>query len=180
MLSTKPYQEFAYRHKFSLLVVGPSQSGKTYFVQQILQNDHILYEEEKQRRVLWCYSQWQDKYDEMKIMFGPEISFVCGIPEFSDDLCDIGTNYNKLIILDDLTIEAKESPIVARPSTPGRHRNASTVLLLQNMFPKGKYNTDISRSAQYIALFRSPSDGKQIGVVGERISDKHHDRFITT
>ena len=64
MFSTKPYPEFAFRHKFSLLVVGPSQSGKTYFVQQILQNDHTLYEEEKQRRVLWCYSQWQDKYDE--------------------------------------------------------------------------------------------------------------------
>ena len=26
------------------------------------------------------------------------------------------------------------------------------------MFPKSKYNTDISRNAQYLALFRSPSD----------------------
>jgi hypothetical protein len=39
-----------------------------------------------------------------------------------------------------------------------RHRNASVILLLQNMFPKGKFNTDISRNAQYLALFRSPSD----------------------
>ena len=31
-LTTKPYPEFNFRHKFSLLAVGPSQSGKTYFV----------------------------------------------------------------------------------------------------------------------------------------------------
>ena len=30
---TKPYADFNFRHKFSLLVVGPTQSGKTYFVQ---------------------------------------------------------------------------------------------------------------------------------------------------
>ena len=179
MLSTKPYPEFAFRHKFSLLVVVPSQSGKTYIVQQILQNDHILYEEKKQRQVFWCYSQWQDKYDEMKRMLGSGISFVCGIPELSDDPREIDTSYNNLIILDDLMIEAKESPIVTRLFTQGRHRNASIVLLLQNMFLKGKYNMDISRNAQHIALFRSPSDQKQIGIVGERIIDKHRDRFMT-
>jgi hypothetical protein len=44
-LTTKPYPEFNFRHKFSLLVVGPSQSGKTYFVQQILENNRIVYDE---------------------------------------------------------------------------------------------------------------------------------------
>ena len=64
--------------------------------------------------------------------------------------------------------EAIESPIVSRLFTQGRHRNASVILLLQNMlnmFPKGKFNTDISRNAQYMALFRSPSDRKQIEIV---------------
>ena len=46
-LTTKPYPEFNFRHKFSLLVVGPSQSGKTYFVQQILENNRIVYEEQR-------------------------------------------------------------------------------------------------------------------------------------
>ena len=31
-LATEPYPDFMFRHKFSLLVVGPSQSGKTVFV----------------------------------------------------------------------------------------------------------------------------------------------------
>ena len=40
---TKPYSKFNFRHKFSLLVVGPTQSGKTYFVQQILEHNRIVY-----------------------------------------------------------------------------------------------------------------------------------------
>ena len=46
------------------------------------------------------------------------------------------------------------------------------------MFPKGKYNTDISRNAQYFALFRSPSDRKQIGIIGERMFDKNRVHFM--
>ena len=47
-------------------------------------------------------------------------------------------------------------------------RDVIVVFLLQNMFPLGKFNTDISRNAQYLVLFRSPSDRKQIGIVVER------------
>ena len=74
--------------------------------------------------------------------------------------------------------EATDSPVLARLFTQGRHRNASVVLLLQNMFPKGKFNTDIGRNAQYLVLFRCPSDRKQIGIVGERMFDKNRVHFM--
>ena len=94
--------------------------------------------------------------------------------ELSQDLCEFNPRYNNINILDDLMAEAKDSPVVSRLFTQGRHRNASVILLLPNMFPKGKYNTDISRNAQlYLALFRSPSDRKQIGIIGERMFDKN-------
>ena len=67
--------------------------------------------------------------------------------ELSENLCEINPRYN-IIILDDLVAEATDSPVVSRLFTQGRHRNASVILLLQNMFPKEKYNTDISRNAQ--------------------------------
>ena len=50
---TKPCPEFNFRHKFSLLAVGPTQSGKTYFIQQILKHDRIVYEEQKSIRIFW-------------------------------------------------------------------------------------------------------------------------------
>lgn len=177
-LSTEPYNDFKFRHKFSLLVVGPTQSGKTYFVQQILENNSIKYEDNKPIRIFWYYNQWQQRYDVLRESLGRIIEFEHGLPELSDDLHEINPKYNNIIILDDLMAEATGSPLVARLFTQGRHRNASVILLLQNMFPKGKYNTDISRNGQYLALFRSPSDRKQIGIIAERMFDKNRNQFM--
>ena len=159
---TKPCPEFSFRHKFSLVVVGPTQSGKTYFVQQILGSNRIVYEDQNIVRIFWCYNQWQECYEELKKSLGKSIRFERGVPKLSEDLCEINPRYNNIIILDDLMAGATDSPVVSRLFTQGRHRNASVILLLQNMFPEGKYNTDIGRNAQYLALFRSPSDRKQI------------------
>ena len=109
---------------------------------------------------------------------GKSIRFERGVSELSEDLCEINARYNNIIILDDLMTEATDSPVVSRLFTQGRHRNASVILLLQNMFPKGKYNTDISRNAQYLALFRSSSDRKQIGVIAGRMFDKNRVHFM--
>ena len=56
-IATKPYSEFDFRHKFSLLVVGPTQCGKTYFVQQILKHNRIVYKEQMSIRIFWCNNQ---------------------------------------------------------------------------------------------------------------------------
>ena len=84
-----------------------------------------------------------------------------------------------MLIFDDLVSEAIQSPIVSRLFTQGRHRNASIILLLQNMFPKGKFNTDISQNAQYMALFRSPSDRKQISIIAEHMFDTNCQGFMS-
>ena len=74
--------------------------------------------------------------------------------------------------------EATDSLVVSRSLNQDRHRNVSVNLLLQNMFPKGKYNTDIIRNAQYLALFRSPSDRKRIGIFGEHMFNKNRIHFM--
>ena len=73
---------------------------------------------------------------------------------------------------------AVESPIISKLFTRGRHRNASVILLLQNAFPKGKYNTSISCNAQYMALFRCPAERRQIEIVVDRIFDKNKPTFM--
>ena len=73
---------------------------------------------------------------------------------------------------------AVDSPIISNLFTQGRHRKASVILLLQNAFPKGKYNTSISHNAQYMALFRCPADRRQIGIMADRIFDKNKPAFM--
>ena len=55
-LETKAYPEFMFRHKFSLLVVGPTQCGKTFSLKKIPTTDRILNESEKPMRIWWYYS----------------------------------------------------------------------------------------------------------------------------
>ena len=76
---TKPCPEFNFRHKFSLLVVGPTQSGKTYFVQQILKHNRIVYEEQKSIRIFWYYNQCQECYGYLPkaVIETPVLSYCC-------------------------------------------------------------------------------------------------------
>ena len=109
---------------------------------------------------------------------GKDIYFKQGLPEFELDLSNIDPCYNNIVVLDHLRDMPVDSPIISELFTQGRHRNASVILLLQNAFPKGKYNTSISRNAQYMVLFRCPADRRQIGVVADRISDKNKPAFM--
>ena len=177
-LDTQPHPDFAFQHPYSMMVVRPSQCGKTHFVHQLLTRKCIAYPEKKTVRVVWCYSQWQPKYDEIERGLGSKIRFFQGVPELEDDLSEIKTSKHTIIVLDDLMAEAKDSPVVSKLFTQGRHRNASVILLLQNMFPKGKYNTDISRNATYKVLFRSPGDRKQIDIMAEQTFAKDRPRFM--
>ena len=47
-----------------------------------------------------------------------------------------------------------------------------------SMFPKGKFNTDVARNTQYIVMFRSPSDRKQVDILADRIFAKHRPKFL--
>lgn len=100
----------------------------------------------------------------MQSTLGRDIQFIQGLPELSNDLREIYPKFSNILVFDDLMRRATESPMISLLLGQGRHRNASVILLLQNMFPKGKFNTVISRNAQYMALFRSPSDRKQISI----------------
>ena len=161
------------------MVVGPSMSGKSFFFKQMLERDHIEYDDpRKQRRIHWFYGQYQDTFKDMRRNIGKDIYFKQGLPEFEPDLCDIDPRYNNIVVLDDLMDMAVDSPIISKLFTHGRHRNVSVILLLQNAFPKGKYNTSISRNAQYMALFMCPADGRQIGIMADRIFDKNKPAFM--
>ena len=178
-LETQPYPEFKFHHTFSMLVVGPTQCGKTYFVQQLLTNNCIEYPGEKSTQIYWFYNQWQPRYDALKRALKKKIQFTQGLPNLSEDLNEINPEYNNILVFDDLMSQAIDSPGLSQLFTQGRHRNASVILLLQNMFPKGKYNTDISRNAQYLVLFRSPSDRKQMDIMAERTFAKDRPKFMS-
>ena len=55
-LETQAYPEFKFHHTFSMLVVGPTQCGKTCFVQHLLTKNCIEYPSEKSTQNYWFYN----------------------------------------------------------------------------------------------------------------------------
>ena len=158
-----------------MLVVGPTHSGKTHFVEQMFMNPVIKFPRGKEVRVTWFYYHWQPRYEAMMDL---GVEFEEGLPDWSENLQELDPEIQHILVFDDLMHQAVNSPILSHLFTQGRHRNASVILLMQNMFPKGKYNTDISRNAQYLVLFRSPSDRKQINTIADRIFAENRFKFM--
>jgi len=109
------YPEFCFKHPFSMLVVGPTQSGKTYFVEQMLTSPHRMYfPPKKEVRVSWFYNQWQPRYKKLKKTMGHQITFEQGLPDWSEDLREINPKIHHVLVFDDLMSQAVESPILSR------------------------------------------------------------------
>ena len=114
-ISSEAYEDFRFDHKFSLMVVGPSMSGKSYYVKQMLERDHIEYNDpRKQQRIHWFYGQYQDMFKEMRRNLGKDIYFKQGLPEFEPDLWDIDPRNNNIVVLDNLIHIAVDSPIISK------------------------------------------------------------------
>ena len=57
------------------------------------------------------------------------------------------------------------------------HHNTTVIFLLQNIFPKSKYMTDIKRNASYIIFMRNPSDEKSIKLFSSQY-DPHSPKYL--
>ena len=112
--------------------------GKSYFIKQ-MDGDHIEYDDPWKQRPIHCfYGQYEDMLKDMRRNIGKYIYFKQGLPKFDLDLSDIDPCYNNIVVLDDLMAMVVDSPIISKPFTQERHRNASVILLLQNAFLKEK------------------------------------------
>lgn len=140
------------KHPSSCMVVGPSQSGKTTLVREIIKKN--IYDK-KFKKVIWCYL-----YSASWFLEEPNIEFVCGLPKVYEN--------NSLIIIDDMMHRLNET-IADLFTAASHHRNISVILILQNLFPRSKVMRDISLNAHYIIVFKNTRDMNQINCLGRQL-----------
>ena len=142
------------------MVAGMTGSGKTVWVQSLLQRAQTVIDQPPER-IIWCYSQWQPAYNQLLMMI-PTIEFVKGIPESLENDYNI-RNIRNLIVIDDQMIEAgKDNRIVNLFTKGSHHRNLSVIYIVQNLFHQGKGNRSISLNSHYLVIFKNSRDKLQM------------------
>ncbi len=141
---------------FTMLVAGPSGSGKSVFVSKLLSNKNIVMTNAP-HRIVWCYSVWQNLYSELQQCV-ENLSFNQGLP--NKELIEQG---NSIIVVDDL-MDSDEAAILLSDifTKYSHHNNITCIFLLQNVFPKFKQARTISLNAHYIVLMKNTRDKAQV------------------
>src|SRR5437870_1626249 len=129
-------------HPCTMMIVGPTMSGKTQIFIRCLREKMFKVVESKLNkknlerpypdRLIWVHGQSQPAHDEVKALV-PDVEFR------SDFNFDLDAEQTNLIVIDDMMSEAKDDKRVSAFFTKGaHHRNTSVMLIVQNLFAQGK------------------------------------------
>lgn len=149
-----------FQHPFTCTIAGPTQSGKTVFVQRLLKA-LPYYVTPLPERIVWAYGvKNEEQFERIRKSAAPrEIEFVDTIPS----LHDFSREENNLLIVDDMMGDVARSKSMADLFTKGcHHHNVSIILILQNLFHQGVSMRDLHCSTNYLVLFKNPRDCSQV------------------
>lgn len=153
-----------FAHPFNCLIAGPAQSGKTFFINQLIKYNRVLIDRPPDR-IIFCYSIWQQKYDEIKSM-DASVEFYKGIYNIDE----INPNINNLIIFDDLSKECESDPNILNLFIVGsHHQNISVILIVHNIFSKGRHFRTMNLNSHYLIIFKNPRDKTQINTLSRQL-----------
>ena len=84
-----------FKHPFSMVVSGPSGSGKSVWTKKLLLSSLI---QPSQEHIIWCYRQWQPLYNNIRKRI-PRVEFVNGIiPDHLNDQHYINMGKRNLLV----------------------------------------------------------------------------------
>ena len=160
-------EELKLIHPFSLIVSGPTSSGKSTLLFQILNNLHQnttpLIE-----KIVYIYGIYQDIFKNY-----PNIFFTDNL-----DFMDCSTEVPTVIILDDLMSVLNNSKKLEELFTRGvHHRKVSVVLTLQNLFYHGGVMKTLRDNAMYIALTKHIQDVSKLDTFARQLESKNSNYF---
>ena len=142
------------RQPSSVIVAGPSGSGKSELVEQWLRYLNVF--QVKPKKIVYAYDRWQPRFDRMQKKDG--IQFHRGLPDPSHLTKWFGPTRGGGLVLDDLMEEGGQDKRVLDLFTKNSHHRNTTVLYLkQDLFPLA--NSPRRSIAMPITSWRSKTPG---------------------
>lgn len=151
------------KHNASMIVAGPSQSGKSSYVKNLLLHRKIIFTEPLEN-VYWYYGVHQPEFHGQ--LQGEGIILEEGLPSSFDFVKPYS-----IIVLDDLMNEVKASKgnVTKLFTRIAHHKNCFVILITQNMFDKSSELRTQHLNAQYLVLFKNPRDALQVRILASQM-----------
>ena len=159
------------RHPARILIFGPSSSGKSTLVSKILDNQSLIFDQVFDR-IIYC--------SDGSSLFTQNTNLPIENYEIYDKTLfnTLDSRQNNCLIIDDFMHRAADDIQISELFTKrSHHQNVTIIFLLQNLFPKSKFMSDIKRNANYIFLMSNPSDEKSIKLMSSHM-DPSNPLFI--
>ena len=145
----------------SIMVCGPTGSGKTRWTYKFMQYSQGMYEQDPPQKIMYCYSVYQPLFDEMEKAI-PKIIFHEGVPT-KDTIEEFADGSHALIVLDDLQSQVITNPDMELLFTQGcHHQRLSVIFIVQNLYGQGKHARTIALNSWYLVLFKNVRGTSQI------------------
>ncbi|RWS22698.1 hypothetical protein B4U80_06806 [Leptotrombidium deliense] len=154
------------KHPFSCLIAGPSFSGKTTLVINIINSITKISNINKNNiNLLWVYGQ-REAIENIYFDQHINVTFDDGIPTDAY----LREKDVDLVVIDDLMSEACDDKLLAEFFTKkSHHMKFSVFLLIQNLFYKSRQLRTISLNASYIIILNNRRDVSQIDYFGRQL-----------
>ena len=145
----------------TMCVVGPSQSGKTVFVLQLLDKRDEMFKCSI-NRIVWCYGIYQAKLNTMLQSKGYILH---------SNIIDVNDiQPYDIVVLDDLIHESKNSgDVTAMFTRAAHHKPCFIIFIMQNLFPPGKESRTRSLNTHYYVILKNPRDKSQIEFLARQV-----------
>jgi hypothetical protein len=151
----------------TMSICGPSRSGKTFLVCEMIKNKHLVFEDSFDT-IIFCHGENQPLLDDLR-HYDKTIKFTKSLIE-ADNLVYKRT----LMVVDDkiLDLVGEQNDLISRLFVEGsHHRDIFVIIILQNLFTKGLRLLSINSS--YLIVTKSPRDISSIINLGKQFCPKN-------
>ena len=153
-------------------VAGATNSGKTYWVYQLMKYSKDMFPLEPPLKFLYSYSIYQDLFLTMEKEI-ENINFINRIPTHEDIVQFAEDGKHGMIIIDDNMTHAGKSQEVEDLFTKGSHHlKITSILISQNMFNSSPKNRTISLNSQYLVITKNPRACSQLNTLAQQLFGK--------
>ena len=159
------FENLNFVHPSRWIIYGPSSSGKSSFIKNILEKLDIFFTNDFNKII---YSSDFENLDNFPCNLKNKIEFVS---EINRDLIEeFDKNQNNILIIDDQMRKVIDNEVMSDLFTKlSHHLNITVFFITQNLYPKSKFMRDITLNCNYIVLMRNPNERLQIKILSNRI-----------